>query len=199
MAMKSIFSRKSNNVDYAAIALFAVAVVLIIALIVQFFLWVKVRYEHRAAVAEWKGVIDVATEKAGRAEKACATLEAAATEARTNLEARVAEISGRVKTIELAQTALEESFAHFNAKTIAREREQAKAAKREGRAGRATGGYGEQGAAAESDDDTGQGDILAALAEQARATEARAGQSRAAANGQGVPGSRSRLVPKRFG
>lgn len=120
--MMSTSSRKGKTLDIAAISLALAAAVLILALLLQFFLWLKVRFDVKASIAEWKGVIEHAIADVEEAREAFAGFR----EAQARLEASNTALS-------LKQTALEESFAHFNAKTVARAREEAKSARREAR------------------------------------------------------------------
>lgn len=145
--MRSISSRKGKNVDLAAIALAALGAAVLFAIILQFVLWLRVRFEHQASVLEWKGVI---TNAVADVEEARSTF-AAFREAQAKLEAAHT-------ALHLRQQALEESFAHFNAKTVARAREEAKSAKREARAAENDAEAGVAAASAE----TVPGEALAA-------------------------------------
>lgn len=160
--------------DMAAISLGLCAAVLIIALLVQFFLWLKVRFELKAFVLEWKGVIENAVEKVDEYAQTIAALR----EKQAQLEA------GHTAQT-LKQTALEESFAHFNAKTVARAREEAKSARKEARSAEADAEARPAAGSAEA--------LAAALAEQTSILDAEgSGQASAA-------GRAPKLRVKRFG
>ncbi len=112
--------------DFGAISLAAFGAAILFAVLLQFILWLKVRYELKASVLEWKGVIENAVNKVNQSDNAFASFR----EAQARLE-------GTATALGLKQQALEESFAHFNAKTVARAREEAKGARREARSGEA--------------------------------------------------------------
>ena len=153
--MTCISSGRGKKVDLAAVSLAALGAAVLFAIILQFVLWLKVRFEHKASVLEWKGVIENAIKDV---EAARQTFDAFR-EAQARLEASNTALS-------LKQTALEESFAHFNAKTIARAREEAKSARRQARSAEADADAGGEAAGAEAGAESRAAAIAAALAEQ---------------------------------
>lgn len=164
--------------DLAAISLAALGAAVLFAIIFQFFLWLRVKFEHRESVLEWKGVIAHAVQDVQSAQAAFSTFR----EAQARLE-------GAQTVLALKQQALEESFAHFNAKTIAREREQVKALRKTGR---------QIAAEADADDQadvTAQQELLA----QALAAQAAAGAPPAQYAQATKPARSGRLVVKRMG
>ncbi len=189
MVTKFTSSKRGPKVDLASIALAGVAVVLILALILQFFLWLKVHYEHKTSVSTWEGVLLAATEKANRAEDAASKARTRAEEIHAETVSRFATVEASITSVRLSHEALDESVAHLNAKTAARERELVKAAKRDGRSTTRSNNNDSEPGEAESDRNTAQGDLLAALAEQqARATES---------NNKKPQNGFQRLVPRR--
>lgn len=160
----------------ASISLAALGAAVLFAIILQFVLWLKVRFDHKASVLEWKGVIQNAVAQVNEYKETLATLRE-----------KIADLEGADTAHTLKQQALEESFAHFNAKTIARAREEAKSARREARAGEADA---EARGAAGGEDRAGA--LAAALAEQQALGIPGAAEGAA-------PAQPTRLRVKRFG
>lgn len=111
-------------------------VIILVVVLVQFMLWLRLKYEIKTEIASWKGVITDVTNQSRNAVEAASQAERVASQACTEANSRKAETAGKFEEHRLKYEALAESFAHFNNKTIARERSEAAAQARSGKARR---------------------------------------------------------------
>lgn len=161
--------------DLAAISFAALLVLILVVVLVQFMLWLRVKYEIKSDQATWKGVIEDVKRQAETATTASAAALSAANEANAKAISTATEATAGIEKARLKHEALAESLSHLNAKTVAREREasaaQARAAKRNSSAANATGED-------DIDPDDEQQNILAAIAAQTSVNSGKAKKTR---------------------
>lgn len=116
--------------DLAAISFAALLVLILVVVIVQFILWLRVKYEVKADQAEWKGVIEDVKRQALAATEASGKAHSAAIAAALKADSAANATEAGIEKIRLKYDGLAESLAHLNGKTVARERSEQAAAAR---------------------------------------------------------------------